>query len=497
MSPFAGQGMCSGIRDVVNLAWRLDLVLDGKAPDTLLDAYTPERSRHLQNAIRFSVGLGRVICITDPDEAAARDERMMAARGNPELALPPPPPPRLGAPGVFRDEDPAAGLLFIQGRVEHDGRTGLFDDVVGRGFVLLADGADIAEQLGDDARALLRSIGARVVVVAPDADGGGAVVDLDGTYRDWFAEHDASLVLVRPDFYVFDTERVAASVGWGDAECAGLRDTRSVLALDPARLRALRDAVASGQDDLRASGALWPRDGLHLGPPVPDPPKIVCLGLNYRDHAAEAGLQAPAAPQFFAKWANSLIGPTDAIVPPAAATETIDYEAELAVVIGARGRGIDAERALDHVGGVMAFNDVSDRELQMANNLWTGGKAIDTLGPCGPALVLLDEIDDLQALGVRTRVNGQTVQDGTTAAMIFPVAEVVAFLSRIMTLEPSDIIATGTPAGVGNSRDPQLFLHLGDVVEVEIDGIGVLRNPVAEPLAPSAASQNRSEAHAL
>jgi 2-keto-4-pentenoate hydratase/2-oxohepta-3-ene-1,7-dioic acid hydratase in catechol pathway len=134
------------------------------------------------------------------------------------------------------------------------------------------------------------------------------------------------------------------------------------------------------------------------------------------------------------------------------------------------------------VAGAMAFNDVSARDLQMANTLWTGGKAIDTFGPCGPALVLLDEIEDLQMLAVRTRVNGETVQEGTTASMIFPVAETIAFLSRIMTLEPGDIIATGTPAGVGSARKPPLFLHPGDTVETEIEGIGTLRNRIAEPL---------------
>jgi acylpyruvate hydrolase len=136
------------------------------------------------------------------------------------------------------------------------------------------------------------------------------------------------------------------------------------------------------------------------------------------------------------------------------------------------------------VAGAMAFNDVSARDLQLANPLWTGGKAIDTFGPCGPSLVLLDEIDDLQDLAVRARVNGQTVQNGNTASMIFGVAEIVAFLSRIMTLEPGDIIATGTPAGVGNSRDPKLFLYPGDLVEVEIEGIGTLINPIAGPVQP-------------
>jgi 2-polyprenyl-6-methoxyphenol hydroxylase-like FAD-dependent oxidoreductase len=199
MPPFAGQGMCSGLRDVANLAWRLCLLLDGKAPDALLDSYTSERSRHLQHAIMFSVELGQVICITDPEAAAARDAQMIAARDNPELAPPPPPSPRLGAPGIFRHEDPAAGSLFIQGRIEHDRRIGLFDDVVGRGWLLLANEADIAGALGDEARALLGTLGGHVVSVTADAD-------VDGTYRDWFAEHGVRVVLVRPDFYVYGTE---------------------------------------------------------------------------------------------------------------------------------------------------------------------------------------------------------------------------------------------------------------------------------------------------
>ena len=149
-------------------------------------------------------------------------------------------------------------------------------------------------------------------------------------------------------------------------------------------------------------------------------------------------------------------------------------------MIGKRGRNIPVERALEHVAGAMALNDVSARELQMANNLWTGGKAIDTFAPCGPALVTLDEIRDLQSLTVRTWVNGNLVQDGNTSSMIFGVAETIAFLSQIMTLEPGDIIATGTPAGVGASRTPKLFLHPGDEVRVEIGGVGTLRNAVME-----------------
>ena len=168
-----------------------------------------------------------------------------------------------------------------------------------------------------------------------------------------------------------------------------------------------------------------------------------------------------------------------AIVPPLV-TDQVDYEVELAVVIGDRVRHVDAAHALDHVVGVTVLNDVSARDLQLANSLWTGGKAIDTFAPCGPAVVTMEEIENIQALPLRTRVNGITVQDANTADMIFGVAETIEFLSQIMTLEPGDIIATGTPAGVGMSRTPQLFLHPGDIVEVEIDGIGTLRNPVAE-----------------
>ncbi|HST33960.1 MAG TPA: fumarylacetoacetate hydrolase family protein [Solirubrobacteraceae bacterium] len=210
--------------------------------------------------------------------------------------------------------------------------------------------------------------------------------------------------------------------------------------------------------------------------PVPDPEKIVCLGLNYRDHAAEAGQEIPAAPMWFAKFANSLIGSGEPIVLPPAHAEHVDYEAELAVVIGRAALRVPAERALEYVAGAMPFNDVTARDLQFQNPLWTSGKAIDTFAPCGPALVTLDQIDDLQSLTLRTRVNGETLQEGTTANQIFGVAEVVAWLSRTMTLLPGDIIATGTPAGVGAAQNR--FLRDGDTVEVEVEGLGPLVNPV-------------------
>jgi acylpyruvate hydrolase len=213
-----------------------------------------------------------------------------------------------------------------------------------------------------------------------------------------------------------------------------------------------------------------------LHAPVTDPQKIVCLGLNYRDHAEETGQDIPTAPMWFAKFANSLIGSGQDIVLPAAHPEYVDYEAELALVIGRPAREVAVEDALSHIAGAMPFNDVSARDLQLQNSLWTSGKAIDTFAPCGPALVTLDEIDDLQALTLRTRIDGELLQQGTTANLIFGPAEVVAWLSRTMTLLPGDIIATGTPAGVGAAQGR--FLRDGDTVEVEIDGLGAVRNAV-------------------
>jgi acylpyruvate hydrolase len=215
---------------------------------------------------------------------------------------------------------------------------------------------------------------------------------------------------------------------------------------------------------------------VRLRAPVPDPEKIICLGLNYRDHAAETGQELPGAPMWFAKFANSLIGSGEDIVLPAAHPEYVDYEAELAIVIGRTARNVDAAAALGHVAGAMPFNDVSARDLQMQNTLWTSGKAIDTFAPCGPSLVTLEEIVDLQALGLRTRINGEVVQEGTTADQIFGVAETVAWLSRTITLVPGDIISTGTPAGVGAATGR--FLRDGDVVEVEVDGLGAVSNRV-------------------
>jgi 2-keto-4-pentenoate hydratase/2-oxohepta-3-ene-1,7-dioic acid hydratase in catechol pathway len=256
------------------------------------------------------------------------------------------------------------------------------------------------------------------------------------------------------------------------------------------------EAVA-GVDDLGGDITGVLSGGVELAvrllPPVLRPEKFICIGLNYHDHVLETGQPVPKEPMFFAKFANSLIGHEATIIPPAV-TSQVDYEAELAVVIGRRGHNISVEQAPGYVAGVMPLNDVSARDLQMANPLWTGGKAIDTFAPAGPALVLLDEVDDVQGLPIKTRVNDTAVQDSNTSKMIFSVAELVAYLSRIMTLVPGDLIATGTPAGVARSHGPMTFLQPGDCVEVDIEGIGLLRNPVGEPVPATLLAQGAGAA---
>jgi 2-keto-4-pentenoate hydratase/2-oxohepta-3-ene-1,7-dioic acid hydratase in catechol pathway len=207
------------------------------------------------------------------------------------------------------------------------------------------------------------------------------------------------------------------------------------------------------------------------------PGKIICVGLNYRDHAEETGAELPKAPLLFAKWGNTLIGHGEAIVLPPESAE-VDYEAELGVVIGTGGRHIAEARALDHVRGYICVNDVSARDLQFADGQWTRGKSPDTFCPVGPRLVPREEIADPQALAIRCVLNGEVMQDSTTANMIFSVAEIISYVSRTVTLDPGDLIATGTPAGVGVFRDPKVLLKDGDEVTVEVEGLGALTNPV-------------------
>jgi len=236
--------------------------------------------------------------------------------------------------------------------------------------------------------------------------------------------------------------------------------------------RAAWDVASARNSEL----VVFPIETVRLGPPIPDPDKIICLGLNYNSHAEEAGLKPPEVPILFAKYRNALTGATSPIVLSKMSQE-VDYEAELAVVIGKRGKDINVANALEHVAGYMAFHDVSARDLQFRAGQWLSGKTLYTFAPCGPSLVI-DEIDEPQNLNIATRLNGETLQNSNTKHMIFPVAETIAYISQLMTLEAGDIIATGTPEGVGFKRNPPIFLRDGDLVEVEIEGIGMLKNPV-------------------
>ncbi len=216
-----------------------------------------------------------------------------------------------------------------------------------------------------------------------------------------------------------------------------------------------------------------PLDRRALLAPVPRPGKIICVGLNYRDHAAETGKAVPAEPVLFAKYANSVVA-DGAVVPIPAETVEADWEAELGVVIGARASRVSVEDALGYVAGYTCMNDLSARDLQRSGGQWTRGKAIDGFLPMGPWLLTADEVPDPQQLSIVCRLNGEVVQSSTTSQMVFGVAELVSVISATLTLEPGDCIVTGTPPGVGMARTPPRFLEDSDVLEVEIDGLGVL-----------------------
>jgi 5-carboxymethyl-2-hydroxymuconate isomerase len=205
--------------------------------------------------------------------------------------------------------------------------------------------------------------------------------------------------------------------------------------------------------------------------------KIVCVGLNYVDHAREVDLELPEHPLLFAKWPNAVIASGEPIVIPRG-VDQVDYEAELAAVIGARVKGASVENALEAVAGYTCLNDVSARTLQFADGQWTRGKSLDTFCPIGPRVVPREEIGDPQSLRISCRLNGDVVQDASTTDMIFGVAELIAYITETITLEPGDVIATGTPPGVALGKADPRYLEDGDTIEVEIEGIGVLTNPV-------------------
>jgi 2-keto-4-pentenoate hydratase/2-oxohepta-3-ene-1,7-dioic acid hydratase in catechol pathway len=215
-----------------------------------------------------------------------------------------------------------------------------------------------------------------------------------------------------------------------------------------------------------------------LGPVIPDPNKIICIGLNYRDHAEETKLALPDTPTVFAKYSNTLIGSGQAINLPET-SDRVDYEAELAFVIGKRARHVSTAQALQYVAGYTVFNDVSARDYQLRITQWTLGKSFDTFAPVGPALVTSDEVSDPHKLFIRLWIGDALLQNSNTSNLIFRVPQLVSYLSTVMTLEPGDIVATGTPAGVGFTRRPPRYLQHGEVVRIEIEGLGVLENPVA------------------
>jgi 2-keto-4-pentenoate hydratase/2-oxohepta-3-ene-1,7-dioic acid hydratase in catechol pathway len=221
-----------------------------------------------------------------------------------------------------------------------------------------------------------------------------------------------------------------------------------------------------------------PLDDVSLRPPVPDPDKIICIGLNYRQHAAEAGQEPPESPTFFAKFRNALAAPGAEVALPSA-SEKVDYEAEVAFVIGRRATGVGADDALAHVAGFTLFNDLSARDLQFATSQWMPGKVFDGSAPCGPALVTLEEAGAHDAIEISLMLNGETMQEASTSDLIFGVPELVAHLSTLMTLEPGDIVSTGTPPGVGSVRKPRVWLKAGDEISIDSPTLGRLDTRIA------------------
>jgi 2-keto-4-pentenoate hydratase/2-oxohepta-3-ene-1,7-dioic acid hydratase in catechol pathway len=259
------------------------------------------------------------------------------------------------------------------------------------------------------------------------------------------------------------------ALGWFDLASESFQQARVLaeeLAADSERAAALQEA-----------GALVSREHLTLLAPILRPGKFLCIGLNYKDHAEESGMAVPEEPVVFSKCITAVTGPEAPVFLPET-SQRVDYEAEFAIVIGRRCRRVAREEAMQYVMGYTCVNDVSARDLQERDGQWVRAKSLDSFGPMGEAVVTVDEIDDPHQLGIRLRLNGETLQDSSTNQLIFGVDELVSFLSRDITLEPGDVISTGTPPGVGFARKPPIYLKDGDVMEVEIDGIGVLRNPV-------------------
>ncbi len=260
-----------------------------------------------------------------------------------------------------------------------------------------------------------------------------------------------------------------------DANAGDVRTVRALLDGNGHRLDEVARLVeAAVQDGLAPSSTFAEAT---LGAPVPNPAKVLCIGLNYSDHVAETGRALPQYPDVFPKFATSLVGPRDAI-GGRDITDQLDFEGELAIVIGRTAKNVAEEDALDYIAGATVLNDITARDLQYRGTQWLMGKAVDASTPSGPALVTLDEVGDLQDLDISTHVNGVEMQSSNTKNMIFPIRTIVSYLSRTITLEPGDIIATGTPEGIGAKRTPPVWLQSGDEVTVSLSRVGVLSSTV-------------------
>lgn len=267
------------------------------------------------------------------------------------------------------------------------------------------------------------------------------------------------------------------------------RDLRALIEMGQKGMEACEAAVRFARRSTNRNPAPWflAAEAAELEAPLRTPRKFICIGRNYAAHAAEANAEVPKQPIFFSKYATSIVGPHEPVLHQGpAVTSMMDYEVELGVIIGRRAKYVPVEEAGDYVFGYTVVNDISARDLQRSDGQWVKGKALDTYAPLGPCVVTRDELD-AGNLNLRTWVNGELRQNSNTSDLVFSIAQLIAYLSRLVTLEPGDIIATGTPEGVGASMDPPRFLKPGDVVECEIEGIGRLRNEIlADPLAPKA-----------
>jgi 2-keto-4-pentenoate hydratase/2-oxohepta-3-ene-1,7-dioic acid hydratase in catechol pathway len=255
---------------------------------------------------------------------------------------------------------------------------------------------------------------------------------------------------------------------------AGVVTDDGVVDVGPSILEILQ---AGSLGDLDPGGQARPLDAVRLLPPVPNPEKIVCIGLNYRSHAEEQGAEPPATPTIFAKYRNALAAP-GADVPLPGYSSKVDYEAEVAFVIGTQAKDVAEADALDHVAGYMLLNDLSARDMQFATPQWMPGKVFDGAAPCGPWLVTPDEAGAHDAIAIELRLNGEVMQSASTADLVHSIPALVAYLSKMMTLEPGDIVSTGTPAGVGSLRKPPVWLKAGDEIEIESPTLGRLATRV-------------------